>query len=96
VKIPAVNIVNFEFWSCLGEHELELSNTKDFKGILEKYSKEILQQIQKKISVPEKDENWTEGKASLGLLGIVCQFSSKQMTFELIDYIKSNIPFMQN
>ena len=84
--------MNFEFWITVAEKELDICDTKDYKGYLSTYSNDLLKFIMVNIKKFEEDEDedndWNLSKASVSLLSMVAQFSTKEMIENLMNYVK--------
>ena len=90
-------ILNFEFWLCITEYELEISDSKLNKGYTEKLLPQLLKQVNiflKKSYVEDneddddEDDEWNLSGASLYLLSLLVQFADNNITDNIMNYVK--------
>ena len=85
-------ILNFELWITLAEYELEICDTTEYRGYIHANSNKVLKFIMifiKKFLEDEDDINdWNLSKASVSLLSLIAQFSTKEMIDNLMEYVK--------
>ena len=91
-----MSILAFEFWCTVGDREVQLRNLPQYKGYVEMFMKQLLEQILlniKKFSVSQDDDevnDWNLSKSSAYLLSLIVQLSKVDLIEELIQYVTSN------
>lgn len=91
-----LSILAFEFWCCIGDKEITLQGTPQYKGYVEKYTNAlqlILANIKKFSTSDDDDEvnDWNLSKSSAFLLSLIVQMSKKELIDQLIEYVTKNL-----
>jgi hypothetical protein len=85
-------------WLTISEYELDISDSKEYKGYTEKLLPELLKYTNlflNKSDIEEEDDDddeinsdWTVAEASLSLLIILVQFASRDIIDNIMNYVK--------
>ncbi len=85
-------------WLTISEYELDISDSKEYKGYTEKLLPDLLKHTNfflNKSVLEENDDDddetnsdWTVTEASLTLLSILVQFACREIIDNIMNYVK--------